>query len=116
MDPGERHTILYKRFIIKCQRLNALIYTFGAFIFVVGSVFFMPQMEGIIPNKGIHGCWLFIAGSAVYMCGAYLGVKTARELTITATKHTYKFEESERRCRHLWWLTDEQASFLRNAV
>ena len=45
---------LFKRFIIKCQRLNALIYTFGAFIFVVGSVFFMPQMEGC--QITIKGC------------------------------------------------------------
>ncbi len=74
MDPGERHTILYKRFIIKCQRLNAMIFAFGGVIFTLGqtslvrhvagcsthlivalapgSVFFLPQAEHTIPNKG----------------------------------------------------------------
>lgn len=108
MAEGERHTILYRRFIVKCQKLNALIYAFGAFIFILGSIFFLPQAEGYVPNKGIHGCWLFLSGSAVYVTGAYLGVKTAQELKITNPPHEYSIPAGTARTRHMWWLTDEQ--------
>lgn len=113
MTPGDRNTILYKRFIVKCQQLNSLLYSFGGLIFVVGSVMFFPQVEGLVPNKIIHGLWLFIAGSAVSMTGAYVGDKTAQELAITAPleevqNREEQFQEHEKRLRHMWWLTDEE--------
>lgn len=108
MSPGERYTILYKRFIIKSQRLNALIYACAAFIFVVGSCFFLPQASLVVENKNIHGCWLFIAGSALSMCGAFLGAKTAEELAITSQPRQFVFSPHDKRCRHMWSHSDEQ--------
>jgi len=111
MNPGERNTILYKRFIVKCQRLNCLMYCSAAVVFVLGSFFFLPQAHKYVPNKNIHGCWLFMVGSAVSMCGAYIGAQTAQELGITAPKANFPFAEHEKRARHMWWLTDEEVTY-----
>lgn len=54
LGSGERHTLLYKRFIVKCQKLNGLIYSVGGFIFALGSLLFFPQMT-MVPQRLFHG-------------------------------------------------------------
>jgi len=107
---GERHIVLYKRFIIKCQKLNGLIYAVGGFIFAIGSILFFPQMD-FIPQRVFHGCWCFISGTCVYLTGAYLGVITAKELAITAKVRRILPPEITK-TRHMWWWSDEDITIV----
>ena len=59
LKPGPAFTGLH----IKWESINAIIYCLGGFIFIAGSVLFLPHFE----KKSAWGVWAFIGGSILYL-------------------------------------------------
>jgi len=115
MNSDESHrALLYSRFIMKCQRLQTFTFAVGGVIFTLGSIFFFPQLGNM--NGGavggptvrlIHGCWLYLSGSVVFLFGAWLGKNVGQELALSGQPLKYNFARGKHR-HHLYWWSDEQ--------
>jgi len=102
--------LLYSRFIIKCQKIQTLTFLSGGVCFIAGTVFFFPQIGVIADDKGLrltHGCWLYLAGSFIFLVGALLGQYIGKELALTCSPFRYNFALGKHR-HHLYWWSDEE--------
>jgi len=62
------------------ELLAAIVYVIGTFLFVVGSLFFLPQLGTVSV-----GAWCFIIGSALFLVGAFINdLQIVREGTLLA--------------------------------
>eukprot|EP00658_Telonema_sp_P-2_P010593 TRINITY_DN13997_c0_g1_i3.p1 TRINITY_DN13997_c0_g1~~TRINITY_DN13997_c0_g1_i3.p1 ORF type:complete len:476 (-),score=117.76 TRINITY_DN13997_c0_g1_i3:561-1988(-) len=111
-DEQQLRALLYQRFIVKCQKLQTLIFLCGGVLFVLGSIFFLPQVNDWFSTEAIrltHGCWLYLAGSFVFMIGAYLGKRVGVELVLTGKPLRYNFRRGKH-LHHIYWWSDEQVN------
>lgn len=112
MKSDESHrALLYNRFILKCQKLQTVTFATGGVIFTLGSVFFFPQMGSLHGQRLVHGCWLYLSGSLVFLFGAWLGKNVGQELLLTGQPLKYNFARGKHR-HHLYWMSDEQINVL----
>jgi len=105
---------LYSYFIIRCEWLVSIMFATGGLMFSLGSAFFLPEFPKISPmtvdDAGvayIHGAWLFLCGTVVFLCAAGLALFISHETNLTKPPLKYNFLIGKH-FHHLYWLNDEE--------